>query len=176
LLAAKQSYCNWIHSKICYRIWIITKIVIWTSLNAQSVCMYQIWNFLILWCSTCWEDSKDYKFVIFGLTELKIWIKQANRRFDSILKIVSNWTHKIWIIIVLLDSWCSKDSNGILFVIFGCRDQKIWILQGWVEIWFENLFKICFDQRLATWRFVIARYRFDRIGLYGRRILSGLCG
>jgi hypothetical protein len=116
------------------------KLVIWTILNAQSVCTYQIWISLILWCSTRSEDSKDYKFVIFGLTELKIWINQANRRFDSNLKIVSNWTHKIWIIIALLDSRFPKDSNGISFAIFGSMNRKIWILQDWNGIWFENLF------------------------------------
>jgi hypothetical protein len=39
---------DWNHSKISYRNWIITKIVIWTNLNAQSVCTYQIWILLIL--------------------------------------------------------------------------------------------------------------------------------
>jgi hypothetical protein len=115
----------------------MAKLVIWTNLDAQSVCTYQIWIFLILWCSTWSEDSKDYKFVIFGLTELRIWIKQANRRFDSNLKIVSNWTHKIWSFIALLDSRCSKDSKGISFAIFGPTEQKIWILQDWAGIWFK---------------------------------------
>jgi hypothetical protein len=118
------------------------RIVIWTNLNAQSVCTYQIWVFLILRCSTRSEDSIDYEFIIFGWTEQKIWIYQANKRFDSNLKIVSNWTHKIWIIIVLLDYTFPKDFNGISFAIFGCRDQKIWILQDWVEIWFEILNRI----------------------------------
>jgi hypothetical protein len=107
----------------------VIRIVFWTNLNAQSVCTYQIWIFLILWCSTWLEESKDYKFVIFGHLVLKIWIKPANRRFDSNLKIVSNWSHKIWVIIVLLDSRYSQDSNGISFVIFGPMNQKIWILQ-----------------------------------------------
>jgi hypothetical protein len=120
------------------------KLVIWLNLNAQSVCAYQIWYFLIPWCSACWEDFRDYKFVFFGLIELKIWFKQFNRRFDSVLKIDSNLTHKIWIIIVLLDSRCSKDSNGILFVIFGHRKQKIWILQDWIEFWFKILFDFLF--------------------------------
>jgi hypothetical protein len=52
----------------------MAKIVIREDLNAQSVCTYQIWAFLILWCSTSLEDSKDYKFENFGLTEQKIWI------------------------------------------------------------------------------------------------------
>jgi hypothetical protein len=127
------------------------RIVIWTNLNAQSVFTYQIWIFLILWCSKSWEDSKDYKFVIFGCTELKIWIKQVNRRFDTILKIDSNWTHKIWSFIVLLDSRSSKDSNGISFVIFGPTDQKIWFSKYLDEIWFKNLIWICFNPRVATW-------------------------
>jgi hypothetical protein len=112
--------------------------VIWTNLNAQSVCTYQIWIFLILWCSACWEDSKDYKIVIFGHLVLKIWIKQANREFDSNFKIVANWTHEIWSFIVLLDSVFPKYSNEVLFVIFGLMKWKIWFLQDWIEIWFLN--------------------------------------
>jgi hypothetical protein len=123
----------------------MTKLVIWIDLNAQSVCTFQVWNFSVLECSTCSKESRDYKFVIFGLTELKIWINQANRRFDSNLKIVSNGTHKIWIFIVLLDCTFPKDSNEILFVIFGPTDQKIWILQDWIEFWFKFLFEIDFD-------------------------------
>jgi hypothetical protein len=144
------------------------KIVIWIDLNAQSVCTYQIWIFLILWCSTSWGDSKDYKIVIFGLTELKIWIYQANRRFDSNLKIVSNWTHKIWIFTVLMDSRCSKDSNHISFVIFGPTDQKIWFLEDWNGIWFEILNRICFKAEVATWLYRISRYRFGRIAIQSR--------
>jgi hypothetical protein len=44
----------------------MAKIVIWIDLNAQSVCTYQIWIFLVLWCSTGQGLSKDYKIVIFG--------------------------------------------------------------------------------------------------------------
>jgi hypothetical protein len=144
------------------------KLVIWIDLNAQSLCTYQLWNFLILWCSTCWEDSKNYKFVICGLTELKIRFKQVNRRFDSVLKIDSNWTHKIWIIIVLLDSRCSKDSNGILFVKFRLMKRKIWILQNWDQIWFEILIRIRFNSDRAMWLFLIGGYLFGRIGNVGR--------
>jgi hypothetical protein len=117
----------------------MVKLVIRIDLNTQSVCTYQISNFLFLWCSTIWEDSRDYKFVNFGLTELKIWIKHVNRRFDSNLKIVSNWTHKIWSFIVLLDSRCSKDSNGISFIIFGPTDQKIWFSEDLDQFWFQIL-------------------------------------
>jgi hypothetical protein len=120
----------------------MVKLVIRIDLNAQSVCTYQIWNFLILWCSTRSEDSIGYKFLIFGLTELKIRINQANRRFDSNLKIVSNWTHKIWVFIALLDSKCSKDSNEISFVIFGPTDQMIWILQDLDQFWFGTSIRI----------------------------------
>jgi hypothetical protein len=137
--------------------------VISTNLNVQSVCTYQIWIFLILWCSTRWEDSRDYKFVIFGHLVLKIWIKQANRRFDSNLKLVSNWTHKIWSFIVLLDSICSKDSNGISFVIFGPRDQKIWILQEWTKFQFviSNLNRV--RSGCDTWRVLVGVYQFGQI-------------
>jgi hypothetical protein len=125
-LAVIQIHCIWNHSKISYRIQTMIKLVIWRDWNAQSVCTYQLWNFLILWCSTCSEDSIDYKFVIFGYLVQKIWINHANREFDSNLKIVSNWTHKIWSFIVLMDSTSSKDSNGISFAIFRITDQKIW--------------------------------------------------
>jgi hypothetical protein len=150
------------------------KIVIWIDLNAQGVCTYQLWHFLILWCSTCLEDSRDYKFVIFGLTELKIWIKQANGRFDSVVKIDWNWTHKIRIIIVLLDSRCSKDSNGISFVIFGPTDQKIWFSENLDKIWFQISIRICFKSPADTWRVLIGAYRFGWIGNKERWILRGL--
>jgi hypothetical protein len=131
--------------------------VIWIDLNAQGVCTYQIWILLILWCSTCSEESIDYKFVIFGLTELKIWIYQANRRFDSNLKVVSNWTHEIWSFIVLLDSRCSKDSNGISFVIFWVTDQKLWFFKDLDQFWFEKPIWILFwseagHMAISDWR------------------------
>jgi hypothetical protein len=106
----------------------MVKIVIWLDLKAQSVCTYQVWILLILWCSTSSKESRDYKIEIFGLLVQKIRIKQTNRRFNPNLKIVSNWTHEIWDFIALLDSTGFKDSNGISFAIFGSTDQKIWIL------------------------------------------------
>jgi hypothetical protein len=102
------------------------------------MCTCQIWNFLILRCSTCWENSRDYKFVIFGHLVQKIWIKQTNRIVWFNLKIVSIWILNLWNISALINSTCSKDSSGILFVIFGCRDQKIWIIQEWTQFWFLN--------------------------------------
>jgi hypothetical protein len=36
----------------------------------------------------------------------------------------------------LLDSRLPKDSNGTKFANFGCRDQKIWILEDWAKFWF----------------------------------------
>jgi hypothetical protein len=36
-----------------------------------------------------------------------------------------------------MDSTCSKDSNGILFVKFRVTDQKLWISKDMDEIWFE---------------------------------------
>jgi hypothetical protein len=148
----------------------MVKLVIWIDLNAQSVCTCQIWIFLILWCSTRWEDSKDYKFVIFGHLVLKIWIKHACRHVWFNLKIVSNWTHKIWIIIALLDSRCSKDSNGILFVNFRVTDQKIWNIKVLDEIWFKFLFWNLFESGKATWCVLIGRYRFGWIRDMGRWI------
>jgi hypothetical protein len=70
-----------------------------------------------------------------------------------------------------MDSRSLKDSNDILFANFGCRDQKIWFLQDWIEFWFRFLFEICYDQRLATWSFSTGPYRFGRIGNFSRRIL-----
>jgi hypothetical protein len=37
-----------------------------------------------------------------------------------------------------MDSRGSKDSNDILFAIFGPTDQKIWFSKDWDQIWFEN--------------------------------------
>jgi hypothetical protein len=73
----------------------MAKIVIWIDLNAQSVCTYQFWIFMILWCSTGQGLSKDYKIEIFGYLVQQIRIKQANRRFIHNLKKVSDGTHKI---------------------------------------------------------------------------------
>jgi hypothetical protein len=143
------------------------KLVIWTNLNAQSVYTYQIWYFLILWCSTWWEDSRDYKFIIFGHLVQKIWIKQVNRRVWLNLKMISIWVMKLCNISAPLDSTCSKDSNGILFVIFGCRDQKIWIIQDLTAFWFEILFWIYFDSEANTWRVLIRGYWFMRIAVSG---------
>jgi hypothetical protein len=111
--------------------------VIWTNLNAQSVCTYQIWCFLILWCSTWLEDSRDYKFVIFGHLVQKIWIKQVNRGVWFNLKIISNWILKQWNFMALLESTCSKVSNDILFVIFRCTVWKIWISKDLAKIRFK---------------------------------------
>jgi hypothetical protein len=136
----------------------MVKLVIWTDLNAQSVCMYQIWIFLILWCSTSWEESRDYKFVIFGSTEQKIWIYQANRRFDSNLKIVSNWTHKIWSFIVLRDSRSLKDSNETLFVIFWVTDQKLWFFKDLESNLNSNCnSSFCFNQSRPRGAFLLVR-------------------
>jgi hypothetical protein len=77
---------------------------------------------------------------------------------------------------VLLDSTSLKDSNEVLFAIFGPRDQKLWIMQDWVEIWLENLFEFYSDQRLATWSFSTGPYRFGRIGNFSRRILFDMSG
>jgi hypothetical protein len=134
-----QGHCNWNHSKIGYRIQTMIRIVIWMDLNVQSVCTCQVWKFLVLECSTSSEESIDYKIVIFGSIELKVWISHANRRVDSNLKMVSDWTHKIWNFIVLPDSTIPKDSNEILFAIFRVTDQKLWIFEDADQIWFQNL-------------------------------------
>jgi hypothetical protein len=64
---------------------------------------------------------------------------------------------------VLMDSTCLKFSSDILFVIFGCRNQKLLIFKDLDEIWFENLIWICFGSEVATCRNEIHRYRFVRI-------------
>jgi hypothetical protein len=92
------------------------------------------------------------------------------------LKIVSNWTHKIWSFIVLLDSTLPKDSNGISFVIFGPTERKLWILQDLNKIWFENLIRNRFKSGKATWSSAIGAYRFGRIVVLKRWILSDLDG
>jgi hypothetical protein len=73
---------------------------------------------------------------------------------------------------VLLDSRSLKDSNGILFAIFGPRDQKIWILQDSMEFWFEILLRICFKLEAGTWQLSIGSYRFGQIDVLSRWILS----
>jgi hypothetical protein len=123
------------------------KLVIWMNLNAQSVCTCQIWIFLILWCSTWWEDSKDYKFVIFGHLKQKIWFKQVNGEVWLNLKMISIWLLKLCTISALLDSTHSKDSNDILFAIFRVTDQKIWFIKVLDQIWFQILIRICFKSR-----------------------------
>jgi hypothetical protein len=53
-----------------------------------------------------------------------------------------------------MDSRCSKDSNGILFVIFGLTDRKIWFFKDLDEIWFEKPIWILFWFRqghVALW-------------------------
>jgi hypothetical protein len=142
----------------------MAKIVIWEGLNAQSVCTYQIWISLILWCSASSKESRDYKFEIFGLLVQKKWIKQTNRRFSPNLKLVSNRTHEIWDFIELLNSTGFKDSNGITFAIFGPTDQKIQILQGSDQIWFEIPIRISVwtRGRHAAWSDWPVPFRSDR--------------
>jgi hypothetical protein len=144
-LAVKQSYCNWIHLKIIFRTQIMIKLVIWMNLNAQSVCMYQLWCFLILWCSTWLEDSKDYKFEIFGCIDQKTWIKEGNRWVWFNLKMNSIWILTLWHFTVLIDSTLYKLSRDILFVNFGCTVWKLWILQESNKIWFKTLIWNLFD-------------------------------
>jgi hypothetical protein len=73
-----------------------------------------------------------------------------------------------------MDSTCSKDSNDILFVIFGCGDQKLWISKDLDQIWFEILIEICFSSEADTWTFPIGEYRFVRITVKERWILCEL--
>jgi hypothetical protein len=97
-----QSCCNWIHSKIIFRIQIMTKVVIWIDLKVPSLCTYQIWSFLILKCSTCSEESIDYKFVISG-DQRKIYelfgIKVLFKSFEIHFKILCS-NH-----VILLHIW-----------------------------------------------------------------------
>jgi hypothetical protein len=80
------------------------------------------------------------------------------------LKIVSNWTHKIWSFIVLLDSRSFKDSNEISFVIFRPTDQKIWISKDWVHIWLLNsiLNSVWFGDRHVADPDRVIQIRLDR--------------
>jgi hypothetical protein len=75
-----------------------------------------------------------------------------------------------------MDSRLPKDSNGILFVIFGVTDQKIWFLQDCDQIWFRFPFENLFEHRQATWLIVIGWYPFGWIVSVSRWILSGMCG
>jgi hypothetical protein len=146
------------------------RIVIWIDVNAQSVFVYQIWIFLTLRCPTCWEDSRDYKFIIFGHLDQKIWIKQVNRSVWLNLKLDSKWILKLWNNRALMDSRCFKDSNDILFAIFQVTGWKLWIIKDLDEIWFEILFESCFKSGADTWRVLIRRYHFGWITDWNRRI------
>jgi hypothetical protein len=73
-----------------------------------------------------------------------------------------------------MDSTHSKVSNGVLFVIFGRRDQKIWIIKVLYEIWFEIPIWITFKSGADTWSYLIRRYHFRRIKNWGRWILLDL--
>jgi hypothetical protein len=58
----------------------------------------------------------------------------------------------------LLDSTSLKFSNDILFVIFGRRNQKIWISKDLAQIQIQILFWFLFEPEKATWRFLIHPY------------------
>jgi hypothetical protein len=162
-LAVKESYWIWIHSEINSKTQIMIKLVIWMNLYAQSVYTYQIWCFLIRWCSTWLEDSKCYKFVIYGWLKQNIWIYWCGRRISFNLKMNSNWILKLWSISALLGSTHYKLSYGILFVIFGCMFCKLWISKVSAENRFAFLILIEFELEAHTWWHRIRRYRFDRI-------------
>jgi hypothetical protein len=63
----------------------------------------------------------------------------------------------------LLDSTYPKVSNDILFVIFGRRNQKIWISKDLDEIWFQTSIWIEFKPRTDTCRVLTGRYQFGWI-------------
>jgi hypothetical protein len=65
---------------------------------------------------------------------------------------------------VLLDSRCSKDSNGISFAKFWVTNQKIWIIKVLDEIWFNFCFNNLFESGKATRRVLVGGYRFVWIG------------
>jgi hypothetical protein len=70
-----------------------------------------------------------------------------------------------------MDSTCSKDSNGILFVFFWVTDQKLWIIKLWTKFRFKFLFWTYFESEQATWPFLTGAYWFGWIKVRGRRIL-----
>jgi hypothetical protein len=75
-----------------------------------------------------------------------------------------------------MDSTCSKDSNGILFVIFWVVYWKIWFLQvcRYLKGFESNLNQN--RSGLDTWQLVIRRYRFVRIIIVERWIKRDLDG
>jgi hypothetical protein len=72
-----------------------------------------------------------------------------------------------------MESTHYKDSRDIKFAIFGPVDYFLLILQDSAH--FEKDLNL-FDLSQATWRYLIGGYRFGRIKLLSRTILSGLCG
>jgi hypothetical protein len=75
-----------------------------------------------------------------------------------------------------MDSTCLKDSNGTLFVIFGHRNQKLWISKDLDEFWFQISIWIKFKQGTDMWQLLTGPYRFGRISDVDRRIKRDLSG
>jgi hypothetical protein len=125
------------------------------KLNAQSVCTYQLWSFLIVWCSTRLEDSKHNKIIIFGCTEKRYELNSVIEGFDSIWKWIqiNYWNYGIllhhWILLIrsfpetsyLYDFELRNSFFEFLkFVLFSknlnSRTDQNWLCPvDWVDCW-----------------------------------------
>jgi hypothetical protein len=66
-----------------------------------------------------------------------------------------------------MDSTCLKVSSDILFMIFGRRNQKLWIFKDLDEIWSENLNESVLDKESPR-----VAMRFAGTVLFGSRTWS----
>ena len=135
---SKQNYSSWNHPKIISRIWIIVRLVIWTIFNLQSVCTYQILFYVILLCSTCSKDSRDYKIIKFGQVELILWIKWPKQVILALLKLCQKHLQNMYRFFAYLIRACYKLSKTYLFAIFGQVLDFISIYKVWYQIWHLN--------------------------------------
>ena len=135
--------------------------MIWTNFKLQSVCTYQLLFYLLPMCSTCYKDSRDYKFVSFGHVELKLWIIWFKQDIWVFLKLRLNFIQNIYYNMAWLDRKFYKISIGILFVIFGPIFDFIQILQAWHKFCGLKLNLNCFKQFWPGWLGVTSGWRMD---------------
>jgi hypothetical protein len=88
---------------------------------------------------------------------------------------VSNLVPKLWSFCALVDSTRPKDSNDILFVIFGLMDRKIWFSKDLAKNIFEFLIIwTLFDLGADTCQIPISPYHFIWISNVEHQILKDL--
>jgi hypothetical protein len=137
------------------------KVVIWMNLNAPSLCTYQLWCFLILKCSTCQEDSIDYKFVIFLISRTKDMNYLVLKCYLNHLNVTSKFcTVTMWYSCIFGFYTFVAFQRHIIcyFWISRTKDMNFWSLG--TNLFFNSKKKSYLTEGLATWHFPIGRYRF----------------